>query len=189
MGLRHSLILLLLLMTGACTMKAPVFGLQPEYPENRIGGPYRSDANEIVFIEVASLQPTFRWESFPRSHDLKEDKEGFLSQMKEVSYDLMIWNSENDSPGPIIYARQGLKEPFHRTENPLEWCAKYFWTVRARFISNGKVRVTEWGVSQRGDFEKIPEPYRVLPRRLPIIPNPFLYRFKTPCPKIFTDDR
>ncbi|MCX7914624.1 MAG: hypothetical protein N2511_08595, partial [Thermodesulfovibrionales bacterium] len=124
------LISLLILIATGCTFKAPTYGLRPEYPENR----YRS---EIVFTEVDSLQPTFKWASFPKSRDLGRDEQGFLIKIRDVTYDLKIWKAENEFPGYLIYSRQSLPEPFHKIEQLLEPCAKYFWTVRARFKIDG----------------------------------------------------
>lgn len=185
MRLKCVLIFAVLLFATSCSMKAPVFGLKPQYPENRI------DTDEIGFVEVDSLQPTLRWESFPRPQDLIEDKEGMLHLMRNVTYDLKIWSAQGDYPYAIIYSKQGLREPYYKLEEPLEPCSKYFWTIRARFEIDGKVRVTEWGISQRGfphqiyhhkdiDTNSLP----ALGRRSPILPNPALYRFKTPRPKL-----
>ena len=178
MSLRNAAIpFVLLLAATGCSMKATVYGLKPEYPV------CSSSKTEIVFVNVDSLQPTFRWESFPRPHDMEEDKgrEGMLSRIREVTYDLRIWDSENDYPAAIIYSRQGIKEPIHMIENPLKPCANYFWTVRARFVIDDQTRVTEWGIL------KFPQMKRghPSPRRSTIIPNPNLYRFKTPCQRHF----
>jgi len=184
MRLKCVLIFAVLLFATSCSMKAPVFGLKPEYPENRI------DTDEIVFVKVDSLQPTLRWESFPRPQDSIEDKEGMLNLMRNVTYDLKIWTAEGDCPHAIIYSKQGLREPYYKLEVPLEPCSKYLWTIRARFEIDGKVRVTEWGISQRGFSQQIYHHMDIginsstaLGRRSPIVPNPALYRFKTICPK------
>jgi hypothetical protein len=179
---RFALVFVVLLLASSCTVKSSVFGLKPEYPENRIGGLYRSDTNKIVFVEVDSLQPTLRWESFPRPQDLKEDKA--LSAIKNVTYDLKIWRSEGGYPAAIICSKQGLNEPHYRLEEPLEPCSRYFWTIRARFELGEKVRVTEWGISTNGipqDWEAILNSSLALGRRSPIVPNRDLYRFKAPC--------
>lgn len=184
MRLKCVLIFAVSLFATSCSMKAPVFGLKPEYPENRI------DTDNIVFVKVDFLQPTLRWESFPRPQDLIEDKEGMLYLMSNVTYDLNIWRAEGDYPYAKIYSKQGLREPYYQLEEPLEPCSKYFWTIRARFEIDSKVRVTEWGISKRGGPPMIYHHMDIginsplaLGRRSPIVPNPALYRFKTPCPK------
>ncbi len=181
---RYALVFVVFLLATSCTVKSSVFGLKPEYPENRIGGLYRSDTNEIVFVEVDSFQPTLRWESFPRPQDLKEDNA--LSSIKNVTYDLKIWRSEGNYPAVLICSKQGLHEPRYKLEEPLEPCSRYFWTIRARFEIEGKGRVTEWGVSIMGipqDMDAMLISSHAFGRRSPIVPNRDLYRFKAPCPK------
>lgn len=169
-----------LLVGVGCTFKVPTYGLRPVYPENRNrGGLF--DGYESVFLKVDSLQPTLRWEPFPRSHDIRRDHQNLLSRIRDVTYDLKIWNSTYEFPDRVIYTRQGLLEPFHKIEQPLEPCAKYFWTVRARFKIDGETRVTEWGISE------VPRGQEV--RKSSIIPNPNLYRFRTPCLKTSTDKK
>ena len=184
MRLKCVLIFAVLLFASSCSMKAPVFGLKPEYPENRI------DTDEIVFVEVDSLQPILRWESFPRPQDLIEDKGEVLYLMRNVTYDLKIWSAKGDYFYAIIYSKQGLREPYYKLERPLEPCSKYFWTIRARFEIDCRIRVTEWGISQRVFSHQNCHRMDIdinsstaLGRRSPIVPNPALYRFKTPCPK------
>lgn len=184
MRLKCVLIFAVLLFATSCSMKGPVFGLKPEYPENRI------DTDEIVFVKVDSLQPTLRWESFPRPQDSIEDEEGMLYLMRNVTYDLKIWSAEGGCPHAIIYSKQGLREPYYKLEESLEPCSKYFWTIRARFEIDSKVRVTEWGISKREGSHQIYNLMDIgiksplaLGRRSPIVPNPALYRFKTLCPK------
>jgi len=187
MRLRCVLIFAVWLFVTSCSMKAPVFGLRPEYPKNHIN-PW-ADRSQIVFVEVDSLQPTLRWESFPRPQDFRENKEGMLHLIRNVTYDLKIWSAKGDYPYAIICSKQGLRDPCYKLEEPLEPCSKYFWTIRARFEIDGKVRVTEWGISQRGIPHYIDyhmdlgiNSSLALGRRSPIVPNLALYRFKIPCP-------
>ena len=87
---------------------------------------------------VGSLRPTGRWEAFPGEN---------------VTYDLRIWESKEypttftSMPtvvGEVIYEREGLTENVHTLEEALEPDTVYTWSVRARFVKDGKVRVTEW---------------------------------------------
>lgn len=80
--------------------------------------------------EVHALQPELRWEPFPGS---------------QVTYDLKIWRAEGMNPGVLAYSRDRLSEPSHRLEAPLQPGTTYYWTVRTRFTSEGRVRVTTWG--------------------------------------------
>ena len=86
------------------------------------------DQVDLVSI-VMSLQPTLRWEAF------KGDA---------VTYDLMIWRAEGHNLGNLVYSRERLTEPYHTVEIPLDRLTRYFWTVRARFSTNGRTKVTEW---------------------------------------------
>lgn len=154
--------LVLLLAMAGCTMRAEVAGLRPLYPE-ALTSP----------AEVDSFQPTLRWEAFPRPEDLEASDPGYLKRIDKVSYDLKVWRVENNRPVELVYSQQGLPEPAHRVQTPLIPSTDYAWTVRARFEIEGQPRVSEWGVIVNwGNAE--------FARRMPIIPNPFSYRFKTP---------
>jgi hypothetical protein len=90
-----------------------IFGLRPEYPEVKMR--YASSRRDLVSVEVDSLQPTLRWESFPRPQDRDADKEGELGRIRNVTYDLKIWRTQlpdwSAYPVEVVYARQGLPEP------------------------------------------------------------------------------
>jgi hypothetical protein len=152
--------LVVLLLLSSCGV--PVSGLRPKYPKMRtaFGGGH-------AFYEVDSLQPTFRWESFPRPQDLTEDKDGLVARIHNVTYDLKIWRAEDYYLGKIAYRREGLPAPLHKIEEPLEPSTKYLWTIRARFEVDDRTRVTQWGVRHLGE-------------RSPVVPNPFYYLFRTP---------
>ena len=152
-------LILLALVTGCGTPKA---GLQPQYPPVKKG----MFALWGKFIEVDSLQPTLRWEPFPRQEDRDADKEGFLSQIEDVTYELRIWKTITASSGELVYARGGLTLPSHKLEEPLEPSSKYLWSVRAHFVWDGQPRTIEWGLAGyllRGE----------------VVPNPSCFRFKT----------
>ncbi len=83
------------------------------------------------------LQPTFRWEPWPRGFDIVPGNGP--GQAHQVRYDLRIFRATE-----IIYERRGLVEAVHRLEQPLEPCHIYRWTVRARFVLNDALRATEW---------------------------------------------
>ena len=162
--------LIVLALVGGCTMRLSVCGLRPEYPEVL----YSLTGTQVAFVWVDSLQPTLRWESFPRPQDREADKEGILNRIGTVGYDLRIWRAENDYPAEMVYSRQGLPNASHTIEDPLEPSAKYFWTIRARFEIEGHPRVAEWGLSEH------PWPLGPSPCKLGRIPIPNYYRFKTP---------
>lgn len=174
----------LVIAAGCVTGEVLVSGLRPLCPEAvKLGS------------EVASSRPMLRWETFPRPEDLKADKKGLLQRAEKVTYDVRIWRLEDNRPVERVYARDGLPKPAHKVGTPLEPSTKYLWTVRARFELDGQPRVSEWGVmlvrrivSYRAgggagrwiaaeDF-----------RRLPQVPNPSHYRFKTPKKGPVTDE-
>ena len=159
---RFFFLLVLLSITG-CGLPVYVSGLKPQYPK------FLTGHDGIGYYEVDSLRPFFRWESFPRSQDLKRDKDGLLSRIDKVTYDLKVWRAQEDCdyPAELLYSRQGIPVSAHIMKEPLKPSTKYHWTVRARFEIDGQTRVTEWGVGWHG-------------RRLPVTPNPLYYRFKTP---------
>ena len=155
--------LVVLHLLSSCVLPVSVSGLKPEYPEMQ----WSSWRGEIALYEVDSLQPTLRWESFPRPRDLRNDEDELIARICNVIYDLKIWRAEDYYSGEIAYRRKGLSEPLHKIEEPLEPSTEYRWTIRAWFEVDGRIRVTEWGAIWQGS-------------RSSIVPNPFYYRFKTP---------
>lgn len=175
-----------------CTRPIAVRGLRPEYPEALLNGA----SQKASFVKVDSLRPTLRWEPFPRPEDHKAGREGLVSGIGDVTYDLKIWEAYEEGPveypAELVYSRRELREPWHKLEEPLKPSTKYFWTIRARFELHGQARVTEWGVTgvwvppfaalaghreERDDARRWSEP---LLGRLDVVPNPLHYRFKTP---------
>ena len=163
--------LVVLLAVGCAT---PDAGLRPEYPPIPTNVPEPA----LIFVAIDSLQPTLRWESFPRD---KDRKAGLVSRIRNVTYDLRICRA--DDLGPVVYARQGLLAPSHQIEEPLEPSTEYFWAVRARFELDGHARVTEW--SGFGDIadrspRRTGRSWGWVSWRAPTLPLPNYYRFKTP---------
>jgi hypothetical protein len=104
------------------------------YAENRVKGLRSLGAGK----PLESLRPTMRWETFTG---------------EKVTYDLRIWESTVGSRtqvGAVVYSREGLTENDHTLETSLSPATTYTWSVRARFVQNGKVRVTEWSKAKGG---------------------------------------
>jgi hypothetical protein len=131
---------LALLLLSACG-RPIISGLEPQYPP--------------AWSTVDSLRPTLKWESFPTERDTKKGARDFVQGLSHVTYDLKIWRVDDDwpirrvapngdllAPAPV-YSRTGLQEPHHLIETPLQANSQYFWTVRARFLSQGSPRVTQ----------------------------------------------
>jgi hypothetical protein len=163
-----------LLPTG-CALPYKVSGLRPVYPEVRRRFSVAPDDVAVVFVEVNSPTPAFRWEPFPRPQDREADKEGVLNRISDVTYDLRVWGAEERDnkhfPAELFYSREGLPSPWHRLERLLVPCTKYFWNIRARFKLDGQTRITDWGVVGTSAWR----------RRLASVSNPFFYRFNSPC--------
>jgi hypothetical protein len=137
-------------------LEYPIYGLRPEYPEVRL----------TDFVEVPSLQPTLRWESFPYIEG--QELETLQNEIRNLTYDLRIWRAERSEPQELIYVREGLGVPFHHIEQPLKSGTQYFWTVRVHFDLAGKPRRSVWGMA--GDPSALHQ----------TIPNIYCYRFMTP---------
>ncbi|MBI3553574.1 MAG: hypothetical protein HY077_13845 [Elusimicrobia bacterium] len=166
-----SALLLGLAFLAACSVKAPVYGLRPSYPEvlRRSGG-----GSEAVFTLVDSTRPQLRWEDFPpRDEAGLPIAEPALAKVKWVVYDVKVYREENGSPGALVEEKSGIAEPRHQFQKELAPCARYFWSVRARFLLEGREEATEWGV--------VASPGR--DRWVPVTPDPGYFRFQTPCGK------
>ena len=133
-----------------------VVGLHPKHPPLE----KKTFATHCEFVEVDSLQPTFQWQPFPRPAD------DFAGRIQDVTYELRIWTTIQGPSGRLRYNRDGLKQPSHRLEEPLEPSNPYLWSVRAHFMVDGNMRVTEWGMAG-------------LPLRNEPVPNLSCFRFKT----------
>ncbi len=132
-------------------------GLRAEYPEQSFR--LYLDTPPGAFVPVDSLQPTLRWESFPRSKDLEQK----IGQVENVVYQLRILGKE------FTYARDDLREPCHRMDVPLKPSEKYLWTVRACFELKGENRCTVWGALSKWEYWTFSHP------------NSWSYRFQTPA--------
>lgn len=100
----------------------------------------------IFFSPVDSLQPNLRWEAFPRQLDREKLDPKVLAKVRDVTYDLNVWEAERCERGRLVYARSGLTAPEHRLEEPLAAGQRYFWSFRARFVVDGQPTSTRWGV-------------------------------------------
>lgn len=131
------------------------YGLAPRIPTK--------EANPTL----ESLQPTLRWQPFPRLSDVIKSPED-MKRVNNVRYDLVIAKEYNGEPTEIIYRRNGLPNNKHKIEDTLDIKTGYFWSVRARFELDGHQRVTEWSSSSRVTREHF------------TTPNRWSYRFCTP---------
>jgi hypothetical protein len=117
--------------------------LEPVYPK----------FDMIHGSRVDSLQPTLRWTAFPRDIDLKELDPLVLGKIRKVAYDLRIWDEtaimQSGIPtqrwrNRVVYERTDLEAAQHTLEVALAPGARYYWSVRARFVIDGRVMATRW---------------------------------------------
>ncbi|MCP4409174.1 MAG: hypothetical protein GY807_15735 [Gammaproteobacteria bacterium] len=155
--------LMVLGLTPGCSSISSI-GLQPEYP------PFEKGSFELwgEFVEVNSLQPTLRWQHFPRTEDRQTDEQENLDRVDDVSYELRVWKTVHSNSGRLVYARDGVRTSYHELEQSLKPSTNYIWTVRARFALDGLPQVTEWGLAG----------YLL---RDNVVPNRSCFRFKTPA--------
>lgn len=153
---------------GSAGLLAVSFGLAPVEPKTR--GTLTGDrliGDRFEWTRVDSLQPMMRWQGFPREVDRAVAPED-MARVSNVTYDLVIARERNLAAADIVYRRSGLPAPGHRLETPLEPNARYFWTVRARFMLDGVPHVTGWGSTHYVARDGVTSP------------SQFSFRFRTP---------
>jgi hypothetical protein len=89
------------------------------------------------------LSPMLSWKSFPRASDvgLVPDE---MKRVKNVRYELLVGTGGNGEMPDVLYHVEGLDETTHRVAKQLEPNTRYFWSVRAKFDLDGRMRVTDW---------------------------------------------
>lgn len=151
------------------------------------------------FPSVANRQPTLEWEAMPRDSDRRTGSKAILAGIRNVRYDLRVWQVVNNAPPRLIYERRDLSTPSHTLDQPLSPKSRYFWSARARFDLAGEVQATKWGYYRTpyyalyGDDQVKPasSPGAMLgiftagvaprdPCTLDFIPSNNYYRFQTP---------
>jgi len=153
-----------LLVLAGCGQPLVNPGLRALYPQQRMM--LFIDPPPGAFVPVNSLQPTLKWESFPRSQDLAGSMADFYRRIEDVRYELVL--TEAGAPDRV-YRRDGLKEPSHKIETPLKSRTKYLWTVRACFRIGEEPRCTVWGAISDWEQSAVWHPN-----------FPASYRFETP---------
>lgn len=193
-ALRPGLALTLILSfaaLGGCSVSAnsPVSGLRPVDPP--LTRPL--SLGKLDWPEVNSLRPVLRWMPFPGVHHpftggnaVSFEAWWFVAidpaLVSDVRYDIRLWEVQGLSPAALVHEADGIASTSFRTPAPLKPDTRYYWTVRARFMWRGRVRVSEWSLAQSshnplwggGDS-------RSVARREGFIPPTSYYRFKTPA--------
>lgn len=203
-------------LLSSCAQPALISGFKPISPiqETTIDKP------KVGWPEVDSLQPTLAWEPFPgvderpagdfkdipRKTQPQSGPIGLTSYLKwpfvevdmrkvsNITYELRIWEVQNDSRGPLVYQRRDIPKPSHTIETKLKPESRYLWTVRAHFLLDGHPRVTGWSMLAnvqilptnaypeecRNYFSGYECTVQYAVRLWGDIPAAFLYRFQTP---------
>ena len=105
-------------------------------------------ANHWTGRNVDSLTPTLRWHAL--APELAGAGTGMVATagLPSISNDLAIWKGipirPDDGVQAPMYCRTGLTGLAHRLEEPLEPSTHYSYSVRARFLLNGRPRITPW---------------------------------------------
>lgn len=99
----------------------------------------------LLWDTVPANPPTLRWEPFPRPRDAGDTRTA--RRIRDVRYDLMIWEAPDGVRGRLVYAVRGLPAPEHRLLHPLPHGRGFFWTFRARYRLDGSTRATPWAFS------------------------------------------
>ena len=170
--LRFAFAAWVVLHVAGCSYHPAVCGLRPLSPDLTVG----AVSDSLIFTEIDSLQPTLRWESFPRHSDLHADRQGVLIKAaQDVSYELRIWRVEDNGAIRRVYERRELTTPKHRVDVRLDPNARYFWSVRAKFHVGEETRLIPWGFSKAPSFPGLA--FCITPGN---IPHANYYRFQTP---------
>ncbi len=92
------------------------------------------------------LSPLLSWQRFPRDSDINANARD-MKRVKNVRYELVVGSGDNGETPDIFYRVKDLTEASHRLPMKLDPDTRYFWSVRARFKLDGRLRVTDWATS------------------------------------------
>jgi hypothetical protein len=124
----------------------------------------------ILFTAVDSVRPLLQWSKFPRDLDRKELDPALLAGIRDVTYEVRIWEVDECTRGKLVYQRAGLDEPRHQLDRALDPATRYYWSFRARFSFDGRMMTTRWAFYRYGSCDR------------ELIPEEIYYRFVTPDP-------
>ena len=117
------------------------------------------------FVEIDTLQPTFRWHPLAIGTDLPEAQAS--ARIDNITYEIRIWRTVSSDLGKLVYQRKQLTSTEHQLEQALDYATRYYWSVRAHFDIDGKNRND--GMDLAGYL-----------LRSDSVPNDSCLRFKTP---------
>ena len=132
----------------------------------------------IEYERVATLQPLLRWEPVPRPRDLESTERDKAARIRDVRYDLKVWEAPDGQPARLAIDVAGLSAPEYRADPPLKPGTRHFWTFRARYRLDGTEQATRWA------YSSVPANGPGMPAGgscdLEEIPATNYYRFETP---------
>jgi hypothetical protein len=175
-------------------------GLVPRRPRTQWEG-VPAVGGRLAESPVESVTPVLEWEPEGELGSVAEAVSA-STRTGKITYDLRIWSSVDGVPVDIVYERLGLPEPQHRVETALEPGSTYLWSVRTRYVVDGRTLVTRWSAANTPMFRlgaklrdaivysyvadgtvhpvRCPEGNLYPCRWLDFIPAPNYYRFRTP---------
>jgi hypothetical protein len=113
---------------------------------------------------VESVTPLLTWEKAPAeawsseyhawNPNERPTAETPWGRAKEsdIAYDLRIWSVADGAPDALVYERLKLPQPQHRVEVALEPGSTYFWSVRMRYVVDGRMKATRWSAAASPQF-------------------------------------
>ena len=140
---------------SGCGGTVDISGFRPVHPALQVSNfPAPMD---IEWTKVESLTPTLSWQGLPGEHrkrwaDVSETKPFVsldLNEITNVRFNLQIWSAGGrrfPRRRELVYERKGIKGLSHRVEKPLKPGGLYLWTIRARFLFEGRPRASEWSM-------------------------------------------
>ena len=147
--------------------------ISPKYKVTLIGG---SDfiTGGGQYRATDTLQPTFGWEDFRDAYARDPLYEDVTASQLDVSYDLRIYRSrparsakpmlfvgQDEMPisliaNELVHEYRGISGEAFTPEVKFDHCTPYAWTIRARFVINGRTHLTYWsGGYKEKNVEKL----------------------------------
>lgn len=108
---------------------------------------YRLWGAQHRFPTVNSRQPTLTFRAFPDDEQAEEIFKALGTRINTVTYDIRVLQPSEDHEPKIIYEKQGIKNPSHTIEQPLEHATEYYWSMRACFPYKQITVCTPWAFS------------------------------------------
>lgn len=130
-----------------------ICGLAPRSP------PIERKGGVLVESRVTSVTPTLAWERTPTepwstdyhawnpSERQTYETPWGRAEPGDIAYDLRIWRVADGAPDALVYERLKLPQPQHRVEVALEHGSTYFWSVRMRYVIDGRMHATRWSAA------------------------------------------